>query len=176
MVVRRVDDKKMIAKNGSTEPAAGAQTITQAQTLKAMRPLLLFAFTTAVLIIGLSLITQNQASLPGPDKLAVPVSNEISTPISVQSEKSGEPVVSAKVGVAKKAPVAEPQAAVKDVAANPDTLRAKSSSSPAQVSAAGKPAKPGLQSSANSSGASNPTPTGPSSPELNKLVIDAINK
>ena len=151
-----------------TEPAraeafppvvAGAQTMAELQTSKAMRPVLLFALTMALLIVGLWAVTQNQAVPPGSDELSLPVAKEIAPP--------DEPVVSAKVAVIKEVPVALPQATAKD---------AKTQGSSTQASAAGKIAKSGPQSSVNTVSVTNPTPTGPSSPELNKLVIDAINK
>ncbi len=147
--------------------AASPQTLSKVQTSKALRPVLLFALTTVVLIIGLWAITQSQDLPTQFDKLSEPVAKEITAPIPVQIEQSDDANVSAKVVVTKEMPVASSTAVSKD---------AKGQSSLNQTTEASKLAKPKSQPSAKTAGEVNPTPTGPSTPELNKLVIDAINK
>jgi hypothetical protein len=128
---------------------------------------LLFALTTAVLIIGLWAITQSQDLPTQFDKLSEPVAKDIYAPIAVQSEQSDDANVSAKVAVTQEMPVTASTAVGKD---------AKGQSSQNQANEASKLAKPKLQPTAKATVDANPTPTGPSTPELNKLVIDAINK
>lgn len=111
------------------------------------------------------------------DSTAVPVSVETPITSSATGGALAKSDSSAKPGPDLAAPGAS-QSANKEVGAAPNTVTEKNVGRTAQASAAGnKPAKSAPASAPSSPGtASNSAPSGAATPDLNRLVIDAIKK
>ena len=113
----------------------------------------------------------------GADITTVPASVENPEPVSATGGSSGQNDSSAKPGLKPDAP-AVPQGANKEAGA-PNAVTEKNAGKTTQASLPGnKPAMsaPASSSQGNASGSDNSAPADKASPDLNRLVIDAIKK